>query len=200
MHRTLKGDGRQVLWDIFCKIRGIDISHVPFEELGITEETGNWHENSGGPNLRAVTKNLSVHASQAVIDIGCGKGGALITFSKFPFRSIHGVDISEKLLSIAERNLKRLKIEHVTLSHSNATEFTELDDYTFIYMFNPFVGEVMKKVISNINHSLQSRPREVTIIYKNPVCHDLIIENSNFRIIRKYEDFLVPIWIFRNTD
>jgi len=200
IQRTLKGDGRQVLWDIFCKIRGIDLGHIPLEALGIPEETGNWHENSGGPNLTAVIKSLPVTADDAVIDLGCGKGGALITFSRFPFRAIHGVDVSEKLLSIAARNLEKLKRTNVTLSHSNAADFVDLDDYTVVYMFNPFLENVMKKVISNINHSTKNRPRDVTIIYKNPVCHDVIVNNSNFRVIRKYDRFLVPVWIYKNTE
>lgn len=197
-NRVINGDGRQVLWDIYYKLRGIDLAYVPLESLDITEETGSWHENSGGPDLEVVIRSLTINANDSIIDLGCGKGGALITFSKYGFQSIDGLDISKELLLVAKNNLSKLGIVKATLFCSNATTFTALQKYRFIYMFNPFPANVMIQVISNINESIKKYPRNLTIIYRNPVCHDIIVSNSEFRVAGKFDHFSIPIWVYQN--
>ncbi|MGC8659673.1 MAG: class I SAM-dependent methyltransferase [Desulfomonilaceae bacterium] len=196
--RVINGETRQILWDVYYKLRGFDLGYVPLESLGINSETGSWHENSGGPDLENVMKNLPISPDDSIIDLGCGKGGALITFSRFSFKSIDGVDVSQELLLIARSNLSKLGVEKTTLFCSDAATFTDLQKYRFIYMFNPFPTSVMSHVVVNINESVAKYPRKLTIIYRNPVCHDIIVSNSDFRVAAKFDHFSIPIWVYEN--
>ena len=45
----------------------------------------------------------------AIIDIGCGKGSMVYWFSQFPFRLVAGLDYSQGLIDIAEKNLAVLR-------------------------------------------------------------------------------------------
>lgn len=198
IRRAIEGDWRQVLYDIYLKLRRIDVGIVLPEDLGLSSDSVNAHENSGGPNLDLVLKTISIKKNDSILDIGCGKGGALITLSKYRFQAVDGLEISDNLLSIAKTNLKKLNIGRVRLYNSNAITFTDLDNYTFIYMFNPFPCSIMKAVISNLNISIKQKPREITIIYKSPVCHDVIVSDSEFRIAIKFDNFKIPFWIYKN--
>lgn len=198
VRRIIKGDGRQVLWDTYYMFRGLDLVYTSLESIGLSADIGSWYENSGGPDLKVVIKSFPKNTNASIIDFGCGKGGALITLSQCGFRSVDGLDISKDLLLIAKNNLRKLNIRNVKLFCSSAASFTELHKYTFIYMFNPFPPPIMNDVISNINESIEKYPREITIIYKNPVCHNVIVNNSDFRVIRKFEDFLIPFWVYKN--
>jgi SAM-dependent methyltransferase len=130
--------------------------------------------------LKQIVKRLLITSDDAILDFGCGKGGALVTLSKYPFRKLGGVELSPKLHAIAQNNMARLQIKHVELFCCDAAEFTALDDYTYIYFFNPFSSVVMEPVMRNIIESLRSRPRKLTIIYLKPVCHDTIIKTGLF--------------------
>jgi 16S rRNA G966 N2-methylase RsmD len=192
-----RGDWRQILYIIYLKLRRIDVGYVSYEDLGLSSDPVGCHENSGGPNLGLVLKNISITESDSILDIGCGKGGALITLSKY-FQTADGLEISDKLVSIAKANLKKLNIKNYKLFKANAATFTDLDNYTFIYMYNPFSSSIMKQVMSNLKLSIKKHPREITIIYYNPVCHDVIVSDSDFRIVMKFDNFGVPFWIYKN--
>ena len=52
---------------------------------------------------------LSVQDSRALLDIGCGGGGALLRLSELaPQAELHGIDYSPQSLSVAERTNRRL--------------------------------------------------------------------------------------------
>ena len=130
--------------------------------------------------MERVVKSLPITSDDALLDFGCGKGGVLVTLSTYPFRKLGGVELSPKLYAIAQNNIARLQIPHIELFCCDAAEFTALDDYTYIYFFNPFPSTVMEAVMRNVMQSLQSRPRKLTIIYKNPVCHDTVLKTGVF--------------------
>jgi ubiquinone/menaquinone biosynthesis C-methylase UbiE len=52
---------------------------------------------------------LSVQDSRAVLDVGCGGGGALLRLSELaPQAELHGIDCSPQSLSVAARTNRRL--------------------------------------------------------------------------------------------
>jgi tRNA/tmRNA/rRNA uracil-C5-methylase (TrmA/RlmC/RlmD family) len=106
--------------------------------------TRSFHYNSSGNRfLERVTKRLPITSDDASLDFGCGKGGALVTLSKAPFRKLGGVELSPKLSTIAQNNMARLQIPHVELFCCDAAKFTALDDYKYLYFFNPFPSVIM---------------------------------------------------------
>ncbi|MDQ2946720.1 MAG: hypothetical protein M3Y27_12370, partial [Acidobacteriota bacterium] len=76
-------------------------------------------------------------------------------------------------------------ITNATIFQSDAADFTNLDWYTFIYMYNPFPEPVMTRTIQNICRSLTRRDRRITLVYKNPV-HDYLFAETPFRKIMEF--------------
>lgn len=155
-------------------LRQIDLNNMGVDELGLSAERSHEYADSGGLELENVLDSFNITPLDAIIDFGCGKGGALITLAKYPFVKIIGVELSTKLVEIAKRNLRKLRIDNVSIQCCDAIEFKELDDYNFFYFFSPFPCPVMKLVIGNIETSLNRKPRKVTIIYLNPECHEVV--------------------------
>ena len=62
-----------------------------------------------GPMTDWALSQLSVQDSRALLDIGCGGGGALLRLSELaPQAELHGIDYSPQSLSVAARTNRRL--------------------------------------------------------------------------------------------
>jgi predicted rRNA methylase YqxC with S4 and FtsJ domains len=90
-------DGFKLLHE---RIKGIDVIRgVHKSDLGIALNRQPHHySSSGNKYLENVLQNLNIQPTDNIIDLGCGKGGALITMAKFPFKEIYGVEYSEGLV------------------------------------------------------------------------------------------------------
>jgi SAM-dependent methyltransferase len=189
-----KRDWREFIVRVRVALGQIDLKLDSREE----SERTHFYSDSGGSELDKVMAAFNLRSDDAIIDFGCGKGGALITLAKYPFSKITGVEISAELVDIARNNLRKLHIDNVTVVCCDAADFTELDDYTYVYFFNPFPCIVMKSVIDNIKMSLARNRRKVTIIYLNPDCHDVIVADSPFVKQTEFYHTMHKYYIYSN--
>ena len=165
--------------------QGVDLRGVSVKDLGFTEDRSNWYSDSGGPALARVLKQLPISTSDEAIDIGCGKGGAILTLQRFPFARVDGIELSNSLAQTARDNLRVMHVMNSEIFCGDAAHFTELDRYTFFYLYNPFSTQVMCETIKHICESLARRRRRAMLIYKNPVDHDLLIE-VGFQLVSEF--------------
>jgi SAM-dependent methyltransferase len=156
-------------------LKGVDLRGVSTGDLGLDDRRSAQYVDSGGADLDAVFRTFEISPKDALLDVGCGKGGTLITLSRYPFAHVDGLDISPHLVHIARRNLSRLRITKARVFCSCAEDFTDLDEYTYLYMYHPFLEPVMKHVLENVCASFRRRPRRLTFVYKNPVCDTLVL-------------------------
>ncbi|OFW32091.1 MAG: hypothetical protein A3J28_08480 [Acidobacteria bacterium RIFCSPLOWO2_12_FULL_60_22] len=117
------------------------------------------------------------------IDFGCGKGKALLLASQLPFQQIIGIELSSKLIRIAEDNLrgylgKAGKHDRFRLVCMDASEFQIPHEPAILYFANPFRAEVMSQVLGNIRRSLAAAPREIYFVYLVPVHQGLLVESG----------------------
>jgi SAM-dependent methyltransferase len=166
------------------KLRCIDVDFAGLEELGLSASRSNVHSQSGGPDLRAVLKAIGVSAADSILDIGCGKGGAMLTMARFPFARIDGVELSPRLARIARENFIRAGVGNVRVYCCDATEFTAFDRYRYLYMYNPFPEPVMRRVLQNVAKSARGAGKRITLIYRHPVSDKLLREA---RFVRTHE-------------
>ncbi|MBS1822949.1 MAG: class I SAM-dependent methyltransferase [Acidobacteria bacterium] len=125
------------------------------------------------------------------IDLGSGKGRALLLASRFPFKKIIGVEFVPELSRAAEANLAKfdapwkrcLQIEAV---NQDATEFVYPDGPLVVYVYNPFLAPVLKKCLKQLARSVEKEPREVYLIYGNPVFERLVSKHAP-RFVRQWE-------------
>ena len=98
------------LYRLWWRLSGLDFKIVSIQELGLNSERANYHKDGCGPLLRDLLKQLKVSQDDAALDIGSGKGGAMATLARFPFRQVDGVEISPDLVEAARNNLAKLKL------------------------------------------------------------------------------------------
>ena len=176
-------------------LRGIDLRGVTTSELGLDPTRSYWFSNSGGPDLDVVLRSLSLSPDDRALDIGCGKGGAMITMAKYSLARVDGVEVSPALVDTARRHLRRANVANSTVFCCDAAEFTDFDAYTLLYLYNPFPAVIMKRVMDNLTLSIRRQPRRMTLIYKNPTCHDLLAA-SGFRKTREFEHSPLPFYVY----
>lgn len=119
------------------------------------------------------------------IDLGSGKGRVLLMASEFPFKRVIGVELSERLHSTAEQNIRTFrgnrqsgKVESVCC---DATQFPFPSDPLVLYLFNPFSEAILTTVVQNLLISLKANPRPVIVIYFNPLHATVFGVENGFR-------------------
>jgi len=193
-----RGEWREFIFRIRVHIQKIDLRNTYLDELNLPEDRCHYYADSGGPHLDKVLRALKITARDSIVDFGSGKGGALITLSRYPFAGIAGVEISPELAAIARDNLAKLNIENITMIVCDAADFIDLDEYNYFYFFSPFPAAVMSAVIRNISASLTNNPRKASIIYFNPECHDAVVTDSPFVKTDEFNHHELKFYIYSN--
>ena len=170
-----------ILYALWVRLNRLDFANVSLEELGHSSERSVFHHTSGGADLAKVLRGLNIPRGSRALDLGSGKGGAVCTLAGFPFEEILGIELSARLIGIAEANIRTLNLKNVHFVRLDAGRFTDLDRFTHIYMYNPFPRAVVLEVVQNLTASLARTPRALTLIYYHPTCDDVIMDSGLFR-------------------
>jgi SAM-dependent methyltransferase len=118
------------------------------------------------------------------VDLGSGKGRAILMASDYPFRRVIGVEILPELHRLAEQNIGKYKNESqqcfaIQSICSDATDFVFPVEPTVLYLFNPFPEAGLQRTIENLEKSLGIHPRVAYVLYHNPV-HDDVLREYGF--------------------
>ena len=179
------------------QMRGPDFTRaVSVEELNLDPQLSRMYYAST-PHIKRIFKKLHITMDDSILDIGCGKGRAMYYMSKFPFRSIAGVEISPMLCEIAQSNFKKLHEVRCDIYLQDALVFQDYDQYNYIYFYNPFSEEVLYQCMQYIQQSIIRLPRKVIIIYHNPV-YSQAIEQSGFTLVQRQH--FDRFFIYQNID
>lgn len=124
------------------------------------------------------------------IDMGSGKGRALLVASEFPFTKIVGVELSSYLHHVAEENIKRYKPSSqqcaaFELHCMDALGYAYGEEPFVLFLFDPFGREILEKIIANLEATLRARPREAYVVYVYPQYDDLFQNSSVLRRVRE---------------
>jgi SAM-dependent methyltransferase len=134
-------------------------------------------------------------ARSVFVDLGSGKGRALLLASRLPFRELHGVEISPRLHEIAQQNVLRFcgpaGAARFRLRCADAADFRFPPLPTVMFLYNPFGAPVMRQVIGNLVTSVRERPRPCFVLYRNPVCAALFTRDPGFRVVEANPDYAV---------
>lgn len=171
------------------RIQGLDfMTFIEPQSVGLDPSIAFRSSPSGNKYLVNILKDLNISSEDSIIDIGCGKGSAIYKMLKFPFSRIDGIELSEQIASIAVNNFKKLRTNRVKIITCDASSFKDFDPYNIIYLYNPFPGCVMISVIDALINSICKLQREMIIIYNNPTCHDVVVNQNVFFKIATYPD------------
>jgi SAM-dependent methyltransferase len=147
------------------------------------------------PTLRSsfssIIEALPIRYEERVfVDLGSGKGRALLLASEHPFAKIIGVELSPALHRIAERNVRlwrspAQRCHAIELVCMNARDWVPPTAPTLIYLFQPFPVEIMHAVLARLAGRLQAAPRaRIQLAYLNPLHHALVVGSGAFELAR----------------
>jgi len=148
-----------------------------FVSLDTLDEVVGPHRDEGSPYrvidpvlLREQIAALGIDFPQyTFIDLGCGKGRALLIAAQFPFRQVRGVEFAPALHAIAEKNIAVYRgprcCYDVRADLDDAANYPVPDGPLVVFMFNPFGGVVLDRVLANLTRSHREQPRDIWVLY-----------------------------------
>lgn len=118
--------------------------------------------------VRRAVSALRLRPDDVFVDYGAGLGRALLMAARTQLKRVVGVELLGPLVERARRNVlvakPRLKAP-VEVIAADATQWDVPDDVSVAYLFNPFIGSVMKAVQGKLRASLARRPRPLRVLY-----------------------------------
>lgn len=126
------------------------------------------------------------------VDIGAGKGRAMLVASELPFKQVIGIELNPAMADIAERNVEHWIAAHesdptaashapVRLVEQDALEFEFPKSPCVAFMFHPFEAPLMKKMLRRMEKQFAKRPGELDVLYVNAECAAVFDANPAFQ-------------------
>jgi hypothetical protein len=129
--------------------------------------------------------------SYTFLDIGAGKGRAMLVASELPFRKIIGIELNPAMADIAERNLSLWREAHaadptapplapIQLYEQDALTFDFPRTPTLAFLFHPFEAPVLKLLLRRIEAQFARRRNTLDILYVNAECRAVLDQHPAF--------------------
>jgi SAM-dependent methyltransferase len=134
--------------------------------------------------FRPMMSSLAIDFRQfTFVDIGSGKGRALLMAAEYGFPKIIGVELLPELDQIAQSNIANLHGHAGSIESrcGDATEFAFPPEPLVVYLFHPLPEAGFRKVMRNIERSLAEQPRPAFVVYANPLFENIFLSSPYFR-------------------
>jgi SAM-dependent methyltransferase len=130
------------------------------------------------------------------VDIGCGKGRALLIAAEFPFRRLLGVELAPELCAIANANLALNPDwqSRISIINGDACTFVYPEGPLFIFLYTPFLIPVVRRFQANLESQLRRSPRPAYLLYAN-----LFNTEADALADRSYPDTIEASSLFQST-
>ena len=138
------------------------------------------------------TKPRGALAAYTFVDIGAGKGRALLVASEFAFGRVVGVELNPALVAIARRNVAGWTADHggdptslplaaIDVLEQDALEFALPEGPVLLFLFHPFEAPVLAEMIRRLLAQMAGRARPaLDILYVNAECREVLDANPAF--------------------
>lgn len=109
----------------------------------------------------------------AFLDVGAGMGRAVLLAAEMPFKEVVGLELHPALAQRARRNLTqwrkdgRVKAGKVRIVEGDAVDFPLPAAPTVAFLFNPFGGPVLNRLLKKWQEVLAIQPNCLDLIYVN---------------------------------
>ncbi len=190
--RALVGEARCWLFD--CRHGVQTCGTVDLNKLTIKSDNarhGVFYHPSHPKFLFEIMGALDIdYERYAFVDLGSGKGRALLVASEFPFREVRGVEFARELHEMACDNIQRYrsatqKSKNVRSIHGDAIDFEFPTLPLVLFLANPFGPGVLVPVLRRLQASLASHPRDTIILYAAPFHSDLVERETRLTCVER---------------
>ena len=120
-------------------------------------------------------RTLSIDWTQfTFVDIGCGKGRALLLALQYRWRELLGIELSPQLAEIARHNLGSFTAPwrqddlQASIVKSDATTADLPSGPLVVYLYHPFAAPVMMRFLEHVRSALEAERRPLYLLYTNP--------------------------------
>jgi len=127
-------------------------------------------------SLRLLLAELPLPRSGTFVDLGCGKGRAMILAAERGFAHIRGIELSPHLAATARANLQRVGprfpqcVFEVGQGDLAALDVRPADQV--FYAFHPCERAVLGRAMERIAASLRAHPREAWVLWQDNLAAD----------------------------
>jgi SAM-dependent methyltransferase len=137
-----------------------------------------------GNHYKPISRRLMNEALRAVdidsqastfVDLGCGKGRALVVAAEFGWRQLVGVEYDPDLAARAQENAEsysRRRLSSPDLSieiiEGDAASYEPPAGQFLLFMYNPFGEQTVAAVVDRVIQSWSSDRRPVVVVYAFP--------------------------------
>lgn len=140
------------------------------------------------------------------LDVGAGKGRAMLLASRHPFLRVEGIELNPQLAAIASSNIALWEkdaaaeaLAPVVLHQADATRHLLPLEPTLAYLFHPFEARLLRRFLRHVQASLQAHPRPFDLAYVNPSTTSFWIgsrtsSGSGWVVSRCLRTITSPIW------
>jgi SAM-dependent methyltransferase len=197
--------------DKFDKKHGVSTSgNLTLDELGIDDPYSVLYVPTHERVMNHVLKNLDInYQDYTFVDLGCGKGRAVLMAMKFPFKEVIGVELSAQSSTIAKANTEIFntkglqQCKNVEIRCENALDFQIPQVNVIFYLYRPFIGPVLEQVLDNISEAGSKSLNRFFIAYSSvsPDVRRLIESKASFVKIKEYNtingEYSWSLWVYK---
>ncbi|MGD9526707.1 class I SAM-dependent methyltransferase [Pseudonocardia sp.] len=167
---------------------------IELAALGAEGSDRNPYAPSRWSTLEKILPPAEVTAKDVFLDLGCGMGRVLlVAASRYRFRAVIGVEVSAELCEIARANVvaarSRLVCEDVQVVEADVLDYNVPDDVSVVFIYNSFGGHVFAHVVDGLVASFDRNPRDLRIVYHNPVEEAALLATGRILPIRAALEF-----------
>jgi hypothetical protein len=154
--------------DTFARAKMVD--------LGLTDPSGNDFEGwMYGPInhdfFDEIVRHVDGPESLTFLDVGSGKGLALMLAQRWGFRSLVGVELSRELVDVAHGNFERYtqrtgRRVDAQMVVGDFMEHPLPPEPTLFFLNNPFPHSIAQHAVAHILDSIERHPRRAIVVYR----------------------------------
>jgi SAM-dependent methyltransferase len=141
--------------------------------------------------LWAKTSPAQERGRYSFVDIGAGKGRAMLVASELGFRQVIGIELNPEMADIAERNVEqwmRSREGDATAGPVSPMRVVEMDALEFefpagpcvAFLFHPFEAPLLKRLLRRMETQFAKRPGMLDVLYVNAECAAVFEANPAF--------------------
>jgi hypothetical protein len=135
-------------------------------------------------------------APYAFVDVGSGKGAAVLMASEFPFRRLIGLELTPELIAIARINVQKFNAANGTQLapqwvHCDFFKWPLPDEPLLFFFNNPFPDQITLEALDHLERVVSAHRHPVLLVFRKApkVAGDQLHRSSVWRPLR-----LAPYW------
>ena len=126
------------------------------------------------------------------LDVGAGKGRAMLLAAQHPFLRVEGVELNADLAAIAQQNVETWsshfaaeQLAPIALYQSDAILHPLPVEPTLAFLFHPFERTLMRRFLRHVEESRRKTNAPFDLLYVNAEHSSMVGTNSAFTLVWK---------------